>query len=250
VLGPGPGTVAPTRGEVGRGLAKRVLLPALIAWVAVAGLGFLIVDVLVVDEHPISEWFVDLRTDQWDSITAFVSAMGSTMVLTGTCAVIVVFIWWQSRQWWFAIVPAIALAVQVSIFITVSALVGRDRPEVEQLDHAPPTSSFPSGHTGATTSVYLAVALCATRIHNTALRITVQVICILVPLGVGASRLYRGMHHPTDVAAGLLLGATCAIIAWNWLPPRNPRPEAGSDAGAAVKAGAVEASAASVRTAP
>lgn len=221
MIGNGPGAIAPSGAEIRQGLLKRVLIPSIVLWVAVAGVGFLIVDVLVVDEQSFSDAFVNARTDTWDSITAFVSSMGDTQVLMATCAVIVLFIWWQSRQWWFAIVPAISLVVQVSIFLTTSLLVGRERPDVEQLDHAPPTSSFPSGHTGATTSVYLAVALCATRIQNTWIRVTVQIICVLVPVGVALSRVYRGMHHPTDVVAGLVIGATCAVIAWNWLPPRT-----------------------------
>ncbi|WP_430867609.1 phosphatase PAP2 family protein [Demequina aurantiaca] len=222
MLGSGPGTVAPSRSDVGHGLLKRVLVPAVVLWVAVAGIGYLLVDVLQVDEHQVSQAFVDVRTDQWDSITSFISSMGNTQVLMATCALIVLFIWWQSRQWWYAIVPAIALSVQVSVFLTTSLIVGRERPDVEQLDHAAPTSSFPSGHTGATTSVYLAVALCATRIQNTWLRVSIQVLCVLVALGVALSRVYRGMHHPTDVIAGLLIGLTCAVIAWNWLPSRQP----------------------------
>ncbi|WP_084622230.1 phosphatase PAP2 family protein [Demequina oxidasica] len=227
MLGPGPGTIAPTGAEVGRGLLKRVLLPSIVLWVAVAGVGFLIVDVFQLDESALSESFVDARSDQWDTVTHFISSMGNTPILMGTCAVIVLFIWWQSRMWWFAIVPAISLTVQVSIFLTTSLLIGRERPDVEQLDQAAPTSSFPSGHTGATTSVYLAVALCATRIQNVWLRVTVQIICVLIPIGMALSRVYRGMHHPTDVVVGLGIGATCAIIAWNWLPTRAPNEVAG-----------------------
>lgn len=227
MLGPGPGASAPSGAQVGRGLVKRVLFPSIVLWVVVAGVGYLIVDVLQLDEHAVNAAFVDARTERWDAITSFVSSMGNTQILMATCAVIVLFIWWQSRQWWLAVVPALALSVQVSIFLTTSLLIGRERPDVEQLDHAAPTSSFPSGHAGATTSMYLAVALCASRIQNAWLRITVQVVCVLIPLGVVVARVYRGMHHPTDVAAGFLIGATCAIIAWNWLPARRaPQPVA------------------------
>ncbi|WP_239066461.1 phosphatase PAP2 family protein [Demequina activiva] len=202
-------------------MLRRVLLPATVLWIAVVGTGFLIVDVIGLDERAVSEAFVDMRTSTLDSVTAVVSEMGNTQVLIATCVLIVAFIWWQSRQWWFAMVPALALGVEALVFLTSSLVVGRSRPDVDQLDDAPPTSSFPSGHTGASTAVYLAFALCATRIKNTGLRVTVQVICIIVPLGVGVSRVYRGMHHPTDVIAGFAVGATCALIAWNWLPARD-----------------------------
>ena len=219
--GPGPLTTAPPAALVGRSLVRRVLPPVAALWIVVVGVGFLIVDVVGLDESAVSDAFVEARTATLDSVTAVISEMGNTQVLIATCLVIVAFIWWQSRQWWFAVVPALALALEALVFLTSSLVVGRSRPEVDQLDHAPPTSSFPSGHTGASTAVYLAVALCATRIRHTGLRITVQVVCVLVPIGVGLSRVYRGMHHPTDVIAGLAVGATCALIAWNWLPSRE-----------------------------
>ncbi|WP_236683266.1 phosphatase PAP2 family protein [Demequina sediminicola] len=221
MIGPGPGDVAPTRAQMGRGLVRRILLPSAVLWVVVVGVGFTLVDLIGIDESAISESAVDMRTESLNTITAVVSELGNTQVLMGTCLVLVGIIWALSRQWWLAVIPAIALAVEAAVFLTASLVVGRPRPEVDQLDHAPPTSSFPSGHTGASTAVYLAVALCATRIRTTWLRITVQVLCVLIPLGVGLSRVYRGMHHPTDVIAGFLVGATCALIAWNWIPLRE-----------------------------
>ena len=40
---------------------------------------------------------------------------------------------------------------------------------------------------------------------------------LLVPVGVGTARLYRGMHHPTDVLMGFVNGLVCAFLAWNYL---------------------------------
>ncbi|WP_084099689.1 phosphatase PAP2 family protein [Demequina sp. NBRC 110051] len=221
VISPGPWPVAPTGRETGRAMLRRVLFPAAVLWVAVVGVGFLVVDVVALDERAISEAFVDVRTPAMNTVTAVVSEMGNTQVLMATCLLVVVIVWWQTKQWWFAMVPALALGVEALVFLTASIVVGRERPEVEQLDHAPPTSSFPSGHTGASTAVYLAFALCATRIQNAGLRVSVQVICVVVPVGVGLSRVYRGMHHPTDVIAGWAVGTTCALIAWSWLPLRD-----------------------------
>lgn len=235
MIGHGPGTTAPAGKTVGRSLLTRVFLPTAALWVAVMGLGFLVVDVLAVDESAINEAFVDARTDTLNGVSTVVSRMGDTEVLIATCLLIAAFIWWRSRQWWFALVPVLALALQALVFITTSALLARPRPEVEHLNHAPPTSSFPSGHTGATAAAYLAFALCATRIRNTGLRVTVQVVCVLMPIAMAVSRVYRGMHHPTDVIMGLIVGGTCALIAWNWLPMRDAAERVIETDGAAVK---------------
>jgi membrane-associated phospholipid phosphatase len=45
------------------------------------------------------------------------------------------------------------------------------------------------------------------------LRAAVWLVAIAIPLLVGLSRMYRGMHHPTDVAAGLLVGIGTLIVA-------------------------------------
>ncbi|WP_296667426.1 phosphatase PAP2 family protein [Demequina sp.] len=209
---------APTGREVALAIPRRILLPAAVLWVAVVGVGLLLAQL---PENGINEWFVGVRTPALDSVTGVVSSMASTTVMIATCVVVVALVWWRSGRWWFAIVPAIALAVEAAVFLTSSLIVGRERPDVDHLDDAPPTSSFPSGHTGASTSVYIAFALMATRIRNGAARVTVIVICVLLPIGVALARVYRGMHHPTDVLAGIAVGVTCALIAWNWLPRRD-----------------------------
>ena len=225
----GPGATAPSGAEVARALALRVLVRTALLWVGVVGVGFLLVDVVQIDERTISQGFVDARTATLNEVTALISGLADTQVVIATCVVVVGLTWWGTRQWWFAVVPAIALTAEATVFLTASLVVGRGRPEVDQLDHAPPTSSFPSGHTGAATSVYLTFALMATRIRNGVLRVTVIVVCSLVPLAVALARVYRGMHHPTDVLAGLVVGSACAAIAWTWLPRdsgESPREDA------------------------
>ena len=217
---PGPGAVAPTAAQAGRALLTRVLVPTAVLWVVVVGAGFALA-ALDVSERDISQWFVDARTPTLDSVTAVVSGLADTQVMIATCLVVAGLVWWRTARWWFAVVPPLALSLEAAVFLTSSIVVGRDRPDVDQLDHAPPTSSFPSGHTGASTAVYLAFALMATRIRHAGLRVTVIVVCALVPVGVALARVYRGMHHPTDVVAGLAVGATCALIAWCWLPARD-----------------------------
>ena len=55
--------------------------------------------------------------------------------------------------------------------------------------------------------------LLASQIVNPAIRVLVWVLAIGIPIFVAMSRMYRGMHHPIDVAAGFLIGvATIAIV--------------------------------------
>ena len=100
--------------------------------------------------------------------------------------------------------------------------VDRQRPAVEHLDPAPPTSSFPSGHTGAATALYVGVAVViAWQVRHKLLRVLLVAVFVTVPILVAVSRLYRGMHHPTDVVFGALNGLACLAVAVYAFQPRS-----------------------------
>jgi membrane-associated phospholipid phosphatase len=216
----------PTGREVRRDLGVRVGVPAIVLWLAVVGFGLLITGPLAdlgERELAVNEWFVEQRTDLLDQLTLIWSQIGTTETVIGICVVVVGLVWWRTREWWYAIVPAIAIAVQAAVFMLAALVVGRERPEVEMLDKAPPTSSYPSGHSGAATALYLTLALMMQRVERTWLRITVTVILLILPALVVYARLYRGMHHLSDVIVGVLNGLVCVVLAWNYRR-RSPQP--------------------------
>lgn len=213
----------PSVGEALRDFAVRALAPAVMLFAVITGLGFVIVGPLadLPSENSISEGVADSRTALWNSVTAVWSHIGNTEIVIGVCVVAVALVWWRTKQWWFAVVPAIAIAVQASVFVAASAVVGRERPEVDKLDQAPPTSSYPSGHAGASTALYLTFALMAQRIERVWLRRLVTAVCVVVPFLVSFARLYRGMHHLSDIVVGVLNGIVCALLAWGYLRRRD-----------------------------
>ena len=118
--------------------------------------------------------------------------------------------------------PAIAISMQATIFVIAAHTVGRIRPPVLPEDPSPPTSSYPSGHVGAATALYTSFALLAAeRIERDWLRRTVIGLCVLMPLLVTFSRLYRGAHHISDVVVGILNGLACALLAYGWYRHRS-----------------------------
>lgn len=212
-------TSAPTRKRWRHDLARRVLLPAVVLWLVIVGLGFLITGPLgdLPAEDAVNASLEEGRTPLLNSLTSLWSNIGATLFIISACALAMVLLWWRTKQWWFAIVPGIAVAVQAAVFVTSAAVVGRDRPDVDHLDTAPPTSSFPSGHVGASTAFYLTLAVLSQRLRPPVLRWLATAVCLLVPVLVAYSRLYRGMHQLTDVLVGLLNGAVCAWLAWHYL---------------------------------
>ena len=109
-----------------------------------------------------------------------------------------------------------ATSLQEAIFLVAANIIDRPRPTVAQLDVAPPTASYPSGHVGAATALYLTFALLALNIRAAWLRWLIVVVCLAVPLLVAFGRLYRGMHYLTDIGAGFLNGIVCTVLAFWW----------------------------------
>lgn len=103
-------------------------------------------------------------------------------------------------------------------------LFSRPRPSIE---HAAEvfTASFPSGHALISTVTYLTLGALLARVQGSArLRVYIIAIAVLLALVIGLSRLYLGVHYPTDVLAGWCLGAAwaglCLAVA-SWLQRRG-----------------------------
>ena len=185
--------------------------------IAMIGLG-LILTKIVFDgssgwDVEVNRWFAHRRTATWNELSNYGSHAAETLTVIGIAAVAVlilaVFRYW--REIGFLV---IALVLEVSVFVTAAFFVDRARPPVVHLDDAPPTSSFPSGHTAAAVVLYVGLALIVTaHLRNPIVRALAWIIAIGAPLFVAVSRLYRGMHFPSDVASGALLGCVCLAVA-------------------------------------
>ena len=210
---------APTVASAVRDLFVRAVTPAVALWAAIVGVGLFIRGPLggLSSEEAISRDVQASRTPGWDTVTLVWSHIGNTEIVIGVCALAVGLLWWRTRQWWVSIVPAIAIALQATVFVIATAVVARPRPHVPHLDPAPPTSSYPSGHVGASTALYVSFALFAQRIKPPALRWVVTTLCLVIPALVAWARLYRGMHHLTDILVGAANGLACALLAWAYL---------------------------------
>ena len=115
-----------------------------------------------------------------------------------------------------AVAVGVSTAGAVALYSIDKLLVGRHRPPVHHLELVT-GYSFPSGH--ATQSTALCVALLIALLSGPRQRQIAAVAagCLLVA-GVAVSRVYLGVHYPSDVVVGVLLGATWAAVASSLIP--------------------------------
>ncbi len=142
------------------------------------------------------------------------TALGGIAVLTLITGLVAVFLVLKrdSRTALFLIT-----AVGSGILASTLAKTVIDRPRPDLVPHGSivSTASFPSGHSLMATLVYLTLAIVIARGQSSP-RVKAYVIGVAVALSlaVGASRVYLGVHWPTDVLAGWALGSGWAIGAW------------------------------------
>ena len=158
-------------------------------------------------------WFESIRTPELNFLTHLGSSLADTPTCIAVAAItVIVFRLWLKR-WDEGVIVMAAIVGELLIFLAVTASIERARPEVEALDVAPPTSSFPSGHVGASVALYGSIAIVLLLVRPGNWGVTLIAVCLLfIPSIVALSRVYRGMHFPTDVFAGSLGGGAWLFV--------------------------------------
>ena len=195
-------------------LAGYVLLAALMI-----GLGFLLVDVLLPvhaighNDEAVNDWLAAHRSSSLNDASYVGSSIGdipfipAIVILTALGALIL-------RRWRIFAFIVGAIAVEVASYRVTSLIVHRERPTVPRLDHLPVNQSYPSGHVAASIVVYIGLALLiSSKLRDRWMVIALWTLAFALPLAVALSRMYRGMHHPIDAAAGVLMGLASLAIA-------------------------------------
>jgi membrane-associated phospholipid phosphatase len=199
--------------------ALYLLGAAAVLTVVLVGLGLLLAKLLRDDplgraDAAGSRWFAARRGGGLDDLTFFTAELGGTLTITILAVLTVAASALAWRRWREPLLVAVAVAGEVTIFLLVTLLVDRPRPPVGQLDEAPPTSSFPSGHTAAAIVLYGALAVLAhQRARSALVRWLFLALAVGLPVLVAVSRVYRGMHFPSDVLGGAVLGGVWLLAA-------------------------------------
>ena len=140
------------------------------------------------------------------------TALGGVLILSLLCISACVYLW-LGRQRKLAIFLAISVSAGSLLNTLLKQLIVRPRPDI--FNHATDAalSSFPSGHAMMSTIVYLTLgALLSLSSSDRRIKINILFWSVFLPLIVGISRLYLGVHWPTDIIAGWVAGATWSLL--------------------------------------
>jgi undecaprenyl-diphosphatase len=183
------------------------------------------------DTQALDRWTLELMRDprdpsepigpRWvEEMARDATALGGLAWLSFTVLVIAVYLWLMDKvhMMWFMLAATVS---GTAVSFGLKAIYDRPRPDiVPHLVHVH-SSSFPSGHSMISAIVYLTLgSLLAAVMPNLKLRAYVLAVGILLSIFVGVSRVYLGVHYPTDVLAGWLAGLVWSLACWlvaRWL---------------------------------
>jgi membrane-associated phospholipid phosphatase len=163
------------------------------------------------DASPV-RWMAERRTSSLDDLSFAGSEISGGMVIPALVAVVVI-ISALRRRWLLAGFVLGAILLESATYRTTVFFVDRERPGVERLEGLPVDASFPSGHVAAAIAVYAGFALLLTsRMTSKWAKALVWTAAVAIPAIVAVARMYRGMHHPSDTLAGVLMGITALTL--------------------------------------
>lgn len=151
-------------------------------------------------------WFEEVMRD--------FTSLGGTAILVALCLAVLGYLLLQKKRR-MALFMAAAVIGGFILSSTLKSFFDRPRPDIVPHSTYVMSASFPSGHSMLSAVVFLTLGgLLAHHIKNRRLKIYVLTLSVLATFIVGCSRIYLGVHWPTDVLAGWTAGASWALLCW------------------------------------
>lgn len=157
--------------------------------------------------NPIGPWWLEVAMGD-------ITSLGSMTVL-GLITVAVIGFLLLRRRFGAAALVVVSVAGGALLSSLLKLGVDRPRPDLVAKLADVHTLSFPSGHAMLSAVTYLTLgALLARVLPGNATKIYVLAVAVIVAVLVGMSRIYLGVHWPSDVLAGWCIGAAWATFCW------------------------------------
>jgi undecaprenyl-diphosphatase len=143
-----------------------------------------------------------------------VTGVGGTVVLTFTTIVVTGFFLLR-RKWQLAAYVAGAVATGAVLSSILKSGFDRPRPDLVAHGQAVYSASFPSGHSMLSAVVFLTLgAMLSGTQPDRHMKAYILAVAVFIAFAVGVSRVYLGVHWPTDVLGGWAAGAGWALACW------------------------------------
>lgn len=146
------------------------------------------------------------------SIMIFITSSGGTYALIALSLSLFVF---KETRKKLALPVACTVAVSAISNFLLKLVFARDRPDILRLIDED-NYSFPSGHAMTNMAFYAILLLLTLKyVENKKIKWLVSIVCVVMPILIGFSRVYLGVHYASDVIAGWFFGLAVAVIIYS-----------------------------------
>lgn len=163
----------------------------------------------------VTEWVVSFRSDALTKFLIFITHIGGKGYTFVIIALVIYFLL-VHRSWKFIVQTVTVLLLASVSNIALKQVINRARPSLEHLVEVY-TLSYPSGHAMSAMGFYGFLVFLVLRYQmKTAWKVILTTLLVFIILAIGVSRIYLGVHYPSDVLAGYIGGLIwvtfCAIV--------------------------------------
>jgi undecaprenyl-diphosphatase len=211
-------------GHIAQHELVQVLVVALLVVVGVWGFVELAGDVLEGDTKALDHWLLNALRNPGDpawplgprwlvEVGRDITALGSSVVLALVTTAVLGFLLLQRKYgaMWFVVITTVSGGLLSHV---LKELFARERPSPVPFIWVS-SPSFPSGHAMLSAVVYLALGILLARIEpRPLLKVYFLGVMMALTFMVGLSRVYLGVHYPTDVLAGWTVGLVWGLLCW------------------------------------
>lgn len=168
--------------------------------------------VLATYDEQITQYIISYRTPALTNFFKFMTNVGDLygyLTVIVICAIISFFIY---KRWKFVVETTIVLLLASVSNMVLKRFINRARPGIEHLVSVE-TLSYPSGHAMSAMAFYGFIIYLFYKFKmNKFLKYGVIVFLVLLILSIGLSRIYLGVHYPSDIAGGFIAGFIWVIF--------------------------------------
>jgi membrane-associated phospholipid phosphatase len=166
-------------------------------------------------DESVTGYVISFRNETLTDYLTFATHMGDRYAYIVITFLLAAFYFFKDRSWKFILQTALVLMLASISNIVLKRVINRARPSLEHLVSVN-TLSYPSGHAMSAMAFYgFLIFLCVRYKMPDWVRYLFITLLVILILSIGVSRIYLGVHYPSDVAAGFIGGliwvAFCAV---------------------------------------
>ena len=167
-------------------------------------------------DESVTEYVISFRNDDLTRYFTFITDMGDRNAYIIITIFLAGYYFFKHRSWKFILQTTLVLLLATFSNIVLKRVFNRARPSLDHLVTVN-TLSYPSGHAMSATAFYgFLIYLCLRYRMRRWLKVLLVIVLTVIILSIGLSRIYLGVHYPSDVAAGFVGGliwiAFCAVV--------------------------------------